>query len=132
MIVADANVWARAILGDDPKQSRLARKQLEAARDAEGIHIPLIVLAELAWVLGSAEGWDSARVIQALERLLSMRKVEVESHTIALDALVSARKGGAGVADYLILGLTQAQGFRTVLTFDRKLARDPRATLLKT
>ena len=131
MIAADTNVWARAILGDHPRQSPLARNQLEASRTKEGLFVPLIVLAELAWVLGSAEGWTNSRVLDALDLLLSLDRVEVEAHAIASEALAAAHKGGAGLADHLILGIARARGARTVLTFDRKLGKNPRASLLK-
>ncbi len=131
MIVADTNVWARAILGDDRSQSALARKQLALARTKEGVFIPLLVLAELAWVLGSAEGWTGGRVLEALEHLMSMDRVEVEEPALVQAALSNARKGGAGFADHLILGVAQTRGATTLLTFDRKLSKDPRATLLK-
>lgn len=61
MIVADTNVWARAFLGDDPQPPPRARRALAAARSKEGVFVPLVVMAELSWVLRGAR-WDRARV----------------------------------------------------------------------
>jgi predicted nucleic acid-binding protein len=66
VIVADTNVWARAFLGDDPRQSPKARRALAAARTKEGMFIPLVVMAELAWVLRGAK-WERDRVLKTLE-----------------------------------------------------------------
>src|SRR5215467_7506845 len=51
MVVADTNLWARAFLNDDASQSRKARKALADARSKGGVFVPLIIMAELAWVL---------------------------------------------------------------------------------
>ena len=53
MLAADTNVWARAYLNDDASQARRARSALAEARSATGVFVPLLVLAELSWVLRS-------------------------------------------------------------------------------
>jgi predicted nucleic acid-binding protein len=50
-LAADTNVWARAYLNDDVKHAQRARAAIEAACEGEGIFVPLLVLAELFWVL---------------------------------------------------------------------------------
>jgi predicted nucleic-acid-binding protein len=47
-ISVDTDVLARAVLNDDPAQSRVARKLL---KDASLIAAPLSCLCELVWVL---------------------------------------------------------------------------------
>jgi len=51
MLTADTNVWARALLNDDQTQTKKARSALAHARSADGVFVPLIVFAELSWVL---------------------------------------------------------------------------------
>ena len=46
MIAVDTNLWARAILGDDPKQSPAARKAIEQAASGSGIFVPLLVFVK--------------------------------------------------------------------------------------
>lgn len=130
MVACDTNVLARAILGDDPRQSPLARRTLTDTARSEGVFVPTVVLVELVWVLEGA-GLDRASITTAVETLLAARGVTVERADVAMDAVRAFKQGGAGYADYWIAAAARGEGCRTVLTFDRKLARDPRATLLK-
>lgn len=131
MIAADTNLWARAILGDDPKQSPKARRLLEQARDEEGVFVPLVVLAELAWVLGGAPGWTRAQVLAALEHLLATEGVSVESAPAAMEALAAARQGQGDFPDHLIAAQARRQGCREVLTFDQKFGKSEGVRIVK-
>jgi len=108
MVVADTNLWARAFLNDDASQSRKARKALAEARSKGGVFVPLIVMAELAWVLRGK--WERDRVLSALESLLLTRGVTVESPTLAVNALTATREGQGGFADHLIAQVGFANG----------------------
>lgn len=121
MIAVDTNVLVRAILGDDPRQSPLARKTLEKARE---VFVPITVMVELAWVLKSA-GWNRSRVHEALETLAVQPTVRLDRREEILEALEAFKAGPAGFADYLTLSLSRAQGARVLLTLDRKLAKAP-------
>jgi predicted nucleic-acid-binding protein len=129
MIVADTNLWARAFLNDDASQSRKARRALADARSKGGVFVPLIVLAELAWVL--RRKWERSRVLSVLESLLVTRGVTVESPSLALDALNATRKGQAGFADHLIAAVGFANGAREVITFDDKFSKSPKVRRVK-
>ena len=129
MIVADTNLWARALLNDDASQSRKARKALAEARSAGGVFVPLIVLAELAWVLRGR--WDRERVLSALDRLLVTRGVTVESPTLALNALNATRQGQGGFADHLIAEVGFANGAEEVITFDDKFSKSAKVRRVK-
>ena len=129
MIVADTNLWARAFLNDDPSQARKARKALAEARSAGGVFVPLIVLAELAWVL--RRRWERDRILSTLESLLATRGVNVESPTLALNALQATREGQAGLADHLIAEVGFANGAREVITFDDQFSKSPKVRRIK-
>lgn len=129
MIVADTNVWARAFLNDDAAQAQRARRALAEARSRNGVFLPLIVLAELSWVLRAR--WSVERVLTALESLLRTRGVTVESPEVARQAVAAARSGGGGLADHLIAQIGFANGASQVITFDDKFARAPKVRLLK-
>ena len=129
MIVADTNVWARAFLNDDARQAHRARGALAEARSKGGVFLPLIVLAELSWVLRSR--WTAERVHSTLEALLHTRGVIVEAPDIARLAFQSARAGAGGLADHLIANIGFANGAHQVLTYDEKFARSPKVRLLK-
>lgn len=123
MQAADTNVWARAYLNDDLRQAQQARKAIADACATEGVFVPLLVLAELFWVLAGA--WEKGRVLDTLEHIFSTDGVTVESHTVAERALKESRAGGAGFADRLIAEVAFAEGVREILTFDKVFARQP-------
>jgi len=130
MIALDTNLWARAILGDDPRQSPAAQKAITEAVIGPGIFVPMLVFVELAWVLKSAPGWAAARAQQALERLLNLERVEVEASPLVREALELCT-GSVGLADNLVCLLARARGCTRLLTFDTRLAKSGRAELLK-
>jgi predicted nucleic-acid-binding protein len=121
MLTADTNVWARALLNDEPAQTKKARSALGQARSQDGVFIPLLVLAELSWVLRGR--WEKERVLDALEGLLRARGVTVESSGLARRALESARNGATGFADHLIAEVSFEVGVKEILTFDKAFGR---------
>ena len=127
-IVADTNVWARAYLNDDMVQARKARKALSDACSRGGESVPLIVMAELAWVLRSK--WERERVLTTLEHLLQTRGVMVESPMLAQAAIAASRQGKAGFADQLIAQVGFANGATKILTFDGRFAKAAKVRLV--
>ena len=126
MIVADTNIWARALLGDDPGQSPRARQALASARSKHGVFVPLVVLAELSWVLRAAR-WERERILKTLESLLHTRGVTTESPQVAQAAIDATRKGGrGGFADHLMAQVGFANGCREAVTFDALFGRGPK------
>lgn len=128
MIAADTNIWARAYLNDDAAQAATARAAIKAACEADGIFVPLLVLAELAWVLHLV--WDRKPVLDALEHIFHTDGVIVESRSLAERALAESRAGAFGFADLLIAEVSYANGAGEVLTFDKAFARQPRVRRL--
>jgi predicted nucleic-acid-binding protein len=123
MLAADTNVWARAYLNDDASQARKARSALAEARSASGVFVPLLVLAELSWVLRSK--WERERVLNTIEALLQTRGVMIESPSIAWKALDACRKGVAGFADHLIAEISFEAGVGEIITFDKAFSSRP-------
>ena len=126
MIGVDTNVLIRAILGDDPKQSPLARRAMEKARD---ILVPVTVVIEVAWVLKSV-GWNRTQVHEALSTLAMQPTVHIDRAAEVLAALEAFKEGPADFVDYLVLYQAKSQGAQKLLTFDRKLAKAPGAERL--
>jgi predicted nucleic-acid-binding protein len=129
MLAADTNVWARAILNDDAAQTGKARSALAEARSAAGVFVPLLVLAELSWVLRGK--WERDRVLNTIESLLQTRGVTIESPSIVWKALEDSRKGSAGFADQLIAAISFESGVDEVITFDKAFSRVPGVRRLK-
>lgn len=129
MIAADTNVWARAFLNDDPAQARKARVTLMNARSQGGVFVPLIVLAELSWVLRGSK-WEREKILAAIENLTRTRGVFIESPAVVLEAIRVSRNGSAGFADHLISQVSFAAGASEIITFDKGFARSPRVRRL--
>lgn len=129
MIAADTNIWARAYLNDDPAQSKTARASIKMACETDGVFVPLLVLAELAWVLRSR--WERERVLQTLEEIFKTDGVVVESLNTAERALATARASAAGFADLLIAEVSLSAGASEIITFDKVFGRQPRARRLR-
>ena len=128
MLAADTNVWARALLEDDKAQAAKAKAALAQARSAGGIFVPLLVLAELSWVLRSR--WEREKVLDTLDGMLRTRGVQAESPALARKALDAARSGAAGFADHLIAEISFAAGANEILAFDKAFARQTRVRRL--
>ena len=92
MLAADTNVWARAYLNDDTAQVAKARSALAQAGSRGGVFVPLIVLAELSWVLRGR--WERERILNTIESLPQTRGVVVESPTLAWKAMGWGSIGG--------------------------------------
>jgi predicted nucleic-acid-binding protein len=129
MLAADTNVWARAYLNDDAALAAKARSALAEARSRDGVFVPLLVLAELSWVLRSR--WERERILNAIEGLLQTRGVTVESPALARRALEAARKGPVGFADHLIAEVSFEFGAREIITFDKDFGRKPHVRRLR-
>lgn len=128
MIAADTNVWARAYLNDDVAQAMKARSAIEAACKRGGVFVPLIVVAELFWVLRSR--WKKERVLQTLGHLLTTDGVIVEASTVVAKALEEAHDSAAGFADLLIAYVALTNGANEVITFDKSFGRQPKVRRL--
>ena len=129
MIVADTNVWARAYLRDDAVQTPKAYKLLAEAQKADGVFVPLVALAELAWVLRAK--WERESILATFEELLGAYGIVVESPAIVEAAIKATRAGNGGFTDHLIAQVGFAHGATTIVTFDEKFGKAARVKRLK-
>jgi predicted nucleic-acid-binding protein len=126
VLAVDTNVLVRLLVGDEPAQRRAALSRLERLRrDGESALVGAVVLAETGWVLASSYGYDRKQIVAALRGVLATPPFAVGQRDAVIAALASYEKGRADLADYLILELARAEGCETLLTFDRRLLRNP-------
>jgi predicted nucleic-acid-binding protein len=128
VIVADTNVWARAYLRDDAAQTPKAQKLLAEAQASGGVFVPLVVLAELAWVLRAK--WRRESILATFEELLSAHGVTVEAALIAQSAIKATREGNGGFADHLIAQVGFQNGATETVTFDESFGKAARVRRL--
>jgi len=127
----DTNVLVRYIVQDDPKQARLATRYIEqtCTSDSPG-RVNVIVLCELAWVLGRGYRYDRQVVASVIRRILSSPELFVEEDDAVWQALKTYEKGSAGFADCLLGIINQRAGASPTVTFDKQAAKEPFFKLL--
>jgi predicted nucleic-acid-binding protein len=124
MRAVDTNVLVRLITRDDERQAQAAERFVAKG----GAWVAHVVLAELAWVLGSVYELRRSEIAQAMELLLDQEQLVVQDPDVVSAAVAAYRAGGGrDFADCLIVEVARKAGHGPVGTFDRKLARLPGA-----
>jgi predicted nucleic-acid-binding protein len=114
-ISVDTNVLARAVLNDDPAQSRAARKLL---KEASLIAVPLPCLCELVWVLHLGAKLPKDDVATAVRSLMNAGNVVVNRPAAELGLAVL--EAGGDFADGAIAYEGAFLGGETFVSFDKK------------
>ena len=114
-IVVDTSVLVRAVVRDDPAQSRVAAKVLT---DAESIAVALPCLCEFAWVLRRVYGFSSSDAATAIRALLAAANVEMNRP--AAEAGLSVLDAGGDFADGAIAYEGSWLGGETFVSFDKQ------------
>ena len=115
MKAVDTNVLVRVLMRDVPAQTEAAERALKA-----GAMIPLTVLLETGWVLGSRYGLSRTDIADALSTVVDLPGIVVPEADAVHWALGRFAKTG-DLGDLLHLAASAgATGFQT---FDRRFAR---------
>lgn len=122
MIGLDTNVLARYIAEDDAAQSAAAARVLESLSAESPGFVPLVVIAELVWVLQFSYRFNKREVADVVEKLLRSAELMLENAEIVARALREFRRSRADFADCLIERCAHAAGCQHTVTFDRRAA----------
>lgn len=114
-VTVDTNVLVRALVGDDPAQSKAAAKLLT---EAEPIAIALPCFCELVWVLRKVYGLALSDAAAAIRALLVAANVEMNRP--AVEAGLAALDAGGDFSDGAIAYEGQWLGGETFVSFDKK------------
>ncbi len=114
-IAVDTNILVRAVVGDDPGQSRSAATVL---RDAETVAVSSAVLCELVWVLRSTYAFDRATRAMTIRRLLGAANVVADGP--AAEAGLAMLDAGGDFADGVIAHEGAMLGGETFVSFDKR------------
>lgn len=80
MAALDTNVLVRWLTADDVKQCAVVANLLEiAAKKEERFFVPVTVMLETEWVLRSRYRFDKPAVTAALDALMGVSELEVQS-----------------------------------------------------
>lgn len=117
-IIADTNILVRAIIQDDPGQTRLATHALQAA---EKVVLTSLALSEFVWVATRAYRLGSADIAAAIRTLLAADNVEAD--WTGAEAGLAMLDVGGDFADGVIAFEGRRLGADTFLSFDRAAVR---------
>ncbi len=113
-ISVDTNVLARAVLNDDPTQSRAARKLL---KESALIAVALPCLCELVWVLRQGAKLPKDDVATAVRSLMNAGNVVVNRPAAELGLAVL--EAGGDFADGVVAYEGAWLGGETFVSFDK-------------
>jgi predicted nucleic-acid-binding protein len=126
MIGLDSNVILRYLAQDDPVQSPKATALIERRLSiAEPGFVSTVAMAETAWVLERAYSLPAGDIAAAIERLLQVEVLAIESEQEVFTAMIALKDGRGSFADALIGALGSKAGCARTVTFDRKALRLP-------
>ncbi len=122
MIGTDTNVLLRLLVNDDPQQNELARDHLEYVTASEEVYVPIIVVAEVCWVLSRTYRLGNAAILDALRALIETENFVFQHVDVLVDLLQKDHMAG-DISDHLISLMAFQAGCRHTITFDRAAAR---------
>ena len=114
-MIADSNVLLRFVLGDDPKQYKVA---LDTMVKAEAVAVTNQALCEMVWVLRARYGVSRLAIAATIRGLLETRNVVLDSATV--NAGLAALEAGADFADGVIGYEGRWLGGETFVSFEKK------------
>jgi predicted nucleic-acid-binding protein len=114
-ITADTNVLLRAVVADDPDQTRLAQALLA---EAELVAMPLAVLCEFVWVSRSAYRLPAREIGNVIRTWLMSLTVRLDRP--AVEAGLAMLDAGGDFADGVIAYSGREMGGSVFASFDRR------------
>ncbi|MBN9311255.1 PIN domain-containing protein, partial [Devosia sp.] len=109
-----------------------ARRFMSARTADDPAFVSVVVLAELAWVLERAYGFDGDAIHEVFDWVLESANIAIERPELAERAVAQAKAARAGIADCLIAAISADAGAASTVTFDQPAAkRIPGMELLK-
>lgn len=124
MIGIDTNVVLRLLVRDDDAQVRAVEQFVESNCSPEDPgYVSHLVVAEVAWVLKDIYGYHKSQIASAINGLLKLASIEVDSSDEVTGAISDLARSSAGFTDCLLARMNAAAGCDYTVTFDRKAAK---------
>jgi predicted nucleic-acid-binding protein len=126
MIGLDTNLIIRYLAQDDPVQSPKATYVFEQRlTEQEPGFISVVAIVKTAWALERVYSLAGGDIAAAIERMLQVDVLVVESEQEVFTAMIALKEGRGSFADALIGALCAKAGCVCALTFDQKASRLP-------
>jgi predicted nucleic acid-binding protein len=114
----DANVVLRFLTGDPEEMAREARGLFERAEQGEvALFLPVLVVAEIVWVLHSFYDHDLPAIDETLSGFLTAPGIEAEDLDVVLESLHLAATRNVDFVDAYLAARATREG-APVCTFD--------------
>src|SRR5215831_4944997 len=124
MIGLDTNVIVRYLAQDDPVQSRRAADLIENRLSVEHTgFISIVAMVETVWVLERSYDLSASELEAAIELMLQIDSLLIESEQEVFTAAVALKQGRGSFADALVSALSVRAGCDYTVTFDKKALR---------
>jgi predicted nucleic-acid-binding protein len=114
-MIADTNVLMRAVLDDDPVQSRASRLALSSA---DQVIIGRHAFCEMVWLLRQRYKMPKAEIVKVIRGYLEAQNVVTD--TPAVRAGLEAMEAGADFADGVVAYEGRWMGGEMFVSFDKK------------
>ena len=126
MIGLDTNILIRYLTQDDAVQSPKATQVIERRLSPTNTgFVSVVTMAEIVWVLDRAYRLKNQEIAAAIERMLQIDVLTIESEQEVFAAMMALKQGRGTFADALIAELGSRAGCTHTLTFDKKALRLP-------
>lgn len=116
----DTNVLIRHITGEPPA---LARRASSFLRQAAGLRLEDLIVAEAVYVLESFYGFSRERIARSLEAIILSRAIVVSDAELLLRSLELYESYRLDFADAYLAALAERGDDGTVVSFDRDFDR---------
>lgn len=123
MIAVDTNILARLLVADDLKQTAIAKRFVAGHGNEDPLFVGIVVVVELAWLLGSSYKYPLSVTCSALNALLMSANLVFEDEDTIKSALQLAEQNNADIADAIIAARAERNGCSRTITFDRDAAK---------
>jgi predicted nucleic acid-binding protein len=119
----DANVLLRVLTDQPADLARKAKALMTRAQRGDVLLVlPVVILAEVIWVLGRYYGHDRSRIATGLRDLLTTPGIAVEGADDVFDALTLMADHGVDFPDAYLAAAANRRG-DSVATFDADFRR---------
>jgi predicted nucleic-acid-binding protein len=129
MICVDTNVLIR-VLVDDPGAPEQVHRARSAVGRAKRVFVSQPVQIESVWVLSRSYRFGKEALLEVLGEMQRNQAFELEHDEVFVEALAVFRSTSIDFSDAVILTIGRRRDV-TVVSFDRKLARQDGASLVK-
>ena len=125
MKALDTNLLVRFLVRDDEKQAKAVYRRFKKAEaDREVLFVSTLVVLELFWVLESVYEISRGDILDSLDALMAMPILNFETQAAVRSCAFAARESKTDLSDLLIAHQAISSGCNSIITFDKKAAKD--------